>query len=169
MAVDDVLDDGKAEARPALVATRGHVDPKEALRQAWHMLGRDARAVIAHGESTNAAASADRAIRLGFTGREGDVHPPPLSPYFTAFSTRFSRIRRSSSRSPEQSRLVRAAPSGSSTPRSLARGARPSAICRTSADEVDRFAGRHMDAHLDPRQGKEVVDQARHAVGLRRA
>ena len=50
MAVDDVLDDGQPEARSALVPALHDIDPVEPLGQARQVLGRDAGAVILHGE-----------------------------------------------------------------------------------------------------------------------
>ena len=46
MPVDDVLDDGKAEASAADLARAGLFDPEESLRQAVLKLARDALAVV---------------------------------------------------------------------------------------------------------------------------
>ena len=55
MAVEDVLDQRKAQSGAALGAALAHVDPVEALGQPRQVLGRDPRTVIAH---------RDRASRL---------------------------------------------------------------------------------------------------------
>ena len=46
VAVDDVLDDGEAEAGALLLAARLRIDPVEALGQPRHMLGRDADTMV---------------------------------------------------------------------------------------------------------------------------
>ena len=75
MPVDDVLDDGEPEARPAFLAALGHVDPVKPLRQARQMLRRDARAVIPDRKLDEVPAVRARATSTR----------PPLSPYLTRF------------------------------------------------------------------------------------
>jgi hypothetical protein len=45
--IDDVLDDGKAETGPALLATFRHVHPVESLGETRQMLWRDAWTIVA--------------------------------------------------------------------------------------------------------------------------
>ena len=161
VAVDDVLDDGEAQARSALVAALRHVDPVEPLGQARQVLGRDAGAVILHREAT-CAAPAPRVARRSISTST----LPPLSPYFTAFSIRFSATRRSSSRSPSTRTGCPGSSALMTTPRSFARGDRVSIICEAMEARSTVCVGEKMGAHLDARQGQEIVDQALHALRL---
>src|SRR4051794_41955223 len=70
MAVDDVLDDCESQTRAALVPALRHVDPKEALRQARDVLGRDPWSVIPHRQLDQALSSA------GGRCRERNVDSP---------------------------------------------------------------------------------------------
>ena len=63
MAVDDVLDDGEPETRPALLTARRHVDPVEALGEARQVLGRDAGPVVGHGDEAGGSAADGRLVR----------------------------------------------------------------------------------------------------------
>ena len=91
----------------------------------------------------------------------------PLAPYFNAFSIRFSNTRVSSSRSPGTISGSAGAVISTATSRSRASVCSPSATWRTIGDEIDRRVGPLMRAQLDARQRKQVVDQPRHAPGLR--
>ena len=159
MAVDDVLDDGEPQARAALVPALHRRRPDRSARSGAAVLRRDAGTVILHGERDLRAPRPSGAVNR-------DIHLPPLSPYFTAFSIRFSAIRRSSSRSPS-TRTGRAGSSGlMTTPRSFAMGERLSTIWGAIWRDRPVCVGDEVGAHLDARQGQQIVDQALHALRL---
>ena len=80
MAVDDVLDDGEAEAGAAQLARARGIDAIEALGEPRQMVGRNAVALVATATATRRAPASRRAAtRTVVAGLA----------YFSALSTRF--------------------------------------------------------------------------------
>ena len=91
----------------------------------------------------------------------------PEAPYLSAFSIRFSNTRSSSSRSP--STISGSAGASTSTSTLAVARQRLQAVDHLAddGDEIDRRVGPQMRVELDARQRQQVVDQPRHARGLR--
>ena len=75
MLVDDPLGDGQAQPRAAGLPRTGGVGAVEALKNVWHVLGTDARAVILYGKTRDAFFIDKRAQRDGIAlfGKLGGV------------------------------------------------------------------------------------------------
>ena len=91
MTVKNVFDERETQPGAALGAAFPDIDAIEALGQSRHVLWRDARPVVAHSNLRLGRPSA--AARLP----QRDFDPLAGAPYLSAFSTRFSNTRTSSS------------------------------------------------------------------------
>ena len=162
MAVEDVLDQREPEAGAPLRAALADVDAIEALGQPRQVLGRDAGTIVAH---RDAAPRARRRRRR----RDASVTSIrlPEAPYFSAFSTRFSNTRSSSSRSPCTS--SGSGGNAATAPPRRGRGRASAGRRRPGADrhQVACLSGRRCALSSMRDSDKQVVDQAGHAVRLR--
>ena len=79
MAVDDMLDDGEAEAGAAELARARGIDAIEALGEPRQMVGRNAVALVADGDRQRPSPAGRAATRTVVAGLA----------YFSALSTRF--------------------------------------------------------------------------------
>src|ERR1700722_3361931 len=145
VAIEEVLDQRQAEPGSALGAALGDVDAIEPFRQPRQMFRRDAGPVIAHAgfffSFSARPAVGGRAPVAGASGAGLMWTRLPGAPYLSAFSTRFSKRRTSSSRSP---RIKSALPASTltPTPRSRASVSRPSTSWRTIGTRSTGLSGR---------------------------
>jgi hypothetical protein len=92
----------------------------------------------------------------------------PLAPYFIPFSIRFSnRSRELVAVAQHHQRLRRRRTSSADVAIARQGPASRRRIWRNDRDEIDRRVGPLMRPQLDPRKREQVVDQPRHAPGLR--
>ena len=147
---------------PPLSRLSAGVDAVEALGQARQVLGRDARAVVAHARDWPRR-PAPSPVRATDTSTW-----PPRWPYLIAFSIRFSRhpqelVAVARPRSRGSGGRVRAP---ARRPAPAASGRKVSDHLPRDAGEIDRRRRAAVLAHLDARQRQQVVDQPRHALRL---
>lgn len=161
MAVEDVLDDGEAEARSALLAAGGGIDPVEPFGQARQVLGSDARALVAHRDL-----DLRRPVLLRRQGVEGDRDPAAVTTIFHGVLDQV--LDHPQDLVPVAQHAVRPGRGVERDGDAALAGDRPQRIGDLAGErhDVDPLRRRHVDAQLDARERQEVVDQPRHAQGL---
>ena len=160
MAVQHVLDDGKAQARAAAFAASPHIDPVEAFRQPRDGFARDSLALVLDGDENVAgivapalrrrAAEADmhRASRPAILYRVVDQVLEYLGQFVPIAGDAQGLMRRD----------IDADAVGFGQ-----RNKRGGGLAR-NRDDIDLAFGRIVLVQLDPRQRKQIVDQTPHAA-----
>ena len=170
--LDDVLDDGQAEAGAAELARARLVDAVEALGQARQILRRHADAGVLDRELDVARRVRRRSAvrqrrRSTATGRARTVTRPPFGVYLIALSTRLTSACSSRSWSASSggvSGATRAAQRHAALRRRLARST--SKVASTTFSAPHRAAAQLGAAELEIGEGQQVVDQAAEPFGV---
>src|SRR5690348_6975289 len=163
MAIKDVLDDGEAETGAALFAARSDIDAVEALGQPREMLGRDTRSLVDHGDGVAADLASERWDVLGLDANDTS----PVAVFEGVLYEVLEYLHQLVAIAAHDGRPREASDFEAEAHLADERFERVLGVI-DNVVQVDEIGGGHMGVHLDPAQGKQRIDQPRHARGLLR-